>query len=496
MSAIREVKVESGLLRGVPGNNRMFSVFKGIPYAAPPVGGLRWKAPQPVEPWEGVRMADQYSAIEIQKRQGVDFYTKEFYNNKEEQSEDCLYLNIWTPAESPDEKLPVMFWIHGGGYVCGYASEPEFDGEGFCKRGVILVTINYRMQLLGLLAHPELTAESETRSSGNYLVQDQIAALKWVSRNIAAFGGDPDNITVFGQSAGAGSTQAIMTSPLTKGLFKRAILQSGGGLWPHGNARTFMSLKEAEEMGVSIMKGLGCSSIAEMRKLPAEQILDYMMEQNIRPGLIVDNYVLNDDPSQVILDGKNHDIDYMIGCNEDEGQAFAGTVNTLKELKEAAEINFGDKTEELLKIGNVKTDEDAAAFFKTSHRLLSAVHGFAEAQEENGKEAPYVYFFTRKLPGDELGSFHSAELWFEFETLNRCWRPFTGVDFDLAVAMADYYANFAKTGNPNGNGHPEWKPYTKENPVYMELGVTRELKTAEETPYQKFQKDFFMGRIK
>ena len=162
MSALREVQVESGRLRGVPGNNRMFSVFKGIPYAAPPVGDLRWRAPQPVEPWEGVRMADQYSAIEIQKRSGVDFYTKEFYNNTEEQSEDCLYLNVWTPAESADEKLPVMMWIHGGGFVCGYASEPEFDGEGFCKRGVILVTINYRMQMLGLLAHPELTAESET----------------------------------------------------------------------------------------------------------------------------------------------------------------------------------------------------------------------------------------------------------------------------------------------------------------------------------------------
>ncbi len=495
MSALREVQVESGRLRGVPGNNRMFSVFKGIPYAAPPVGDLRWRAPQPVEPWEGVRMADQYSAIEIQKRSGVDFYTKEFYNNTEEQSEDCLYLNVWTPAESADEKLPVMMWIHGGGLVCGYASEPEFDGEGFCKRGVILVTINYRMQVLGLLAHPELTAESETGTSGNYLLQDQIAALKWVSRNIAAFGGDPDNITVFGQSAGAASTQAIVTSPLTKGLFKRAIMQSGGGLWSLGRAREFLPLKEAEKQGVAFMKGLGCNSIAEMRKLPAEQILDYMMAQNIRPGLIVDDYVLTGDPSKLILEGKNHDVDYILGCNGDEGQAFFGPVETVDALRKAAEFNFGDKAEELLKLGNVKTDADAAAFFKTSHQLVSAVHGFAEAQEENGKKAPYLYRFTRRLPGDDLGSFHSAELWFEFETLNRCWRPFTGVDFDLAVAMADYYANFAKTGNPNGSGQPEWRPYTKEDAVYMELGVTRELKPADETPYQKFQKDFFMGRL-
>lgn len=495
MSAIREVRVESGALRGVPGNNRMFSVFKGIPYAAPPVGDLRWKAPQPVEPWEGVRVADQYSAIEIQKRAEVDFYTKEFYNNNEEQSEDCLYLNIWTPAESAGEKLPVMFWIHGGGYVCGYASEPEFDGEGFCKRGVILVTFNYRMHMLGLLAHPELTAESETGSSGNYLLQDQIAALKWVSRNIAAFGGDPDNITVFGQSAGAGSTQAIMCSPLTKGLFKRAILQSGGGLWPHGGARSFLTLKQAEEQGVSIMKGLGANSIAELRAMPAEKLLAYMMENHIRPNVILDDYVLNDDPSKCILEGKNHDIDYIMGCNADEGLSFSGPVKTIEELKAAAALNFGDKTDELLKVGNVKTDADAAAFFKTSHRLISAVHGFAEAQEQNGKKAPYIYFFTRKLPGDELGSFHSAELWFEFETLTRCWRPFTGVDFDLSTAMADYYANFAKQGNPNGSGQPRWDPYTKEHPVYMELGITRELKPAVETPYQKFQKDFFLGRI-
>lgn len=230
-----------------------------------------------------------------------------------------------------------------------------------------------------------------------------------------------------------------------------------------------------------------------MRKLPAEQILDYMMEQNIRPGLIIDNYVLYDDPSQTILDGKNHDIDYMMGCNEDEGLSFSAPVHTIEDFRKAAEINFGDKAEELIKLGNVKTDADAVAFFKTSHRLISAVHGFAEAQEENGKKAPYLYFFTRRLPGDDLGSFHSAELWFEFETLNRCWRPFTGVDFDLAVAMSDYYANFAKTGNPNGNGHPEWRPYTKEDPVYMELGVTRELKKADETPYQKFQKRLFPG---
>ena len=495
MSAIREVKTEAGMLRGVPGNNRMFTVFKGVPYAAPPVGNLRWKAPQPVKPWDGVRVADQYSAIEIQKRAEVDFYTKEFYNNEEEQSEDCLYLNIWTPAEAADAKLPVMFWIHGGGYVCGYASESEFDGEGFCKRGVILVTINYRMHVLGLLAHPELTAESESGTSGNLLLQDQIAALKWVSRNIAAFGGDPENITVFGQSAGAGSTQALMCSPLTKGLFKRATLQSGAGLWPHGNARTFPTLKEAEAYGVEFMKSVGVGSMAELRKIPAEHLQAHMMEHGFHFGLIRDNYVLYDDPSKTILEGKNHDIDYMMGCNQDEGQAFSAPVQTVEDLKQAAAVNFGDKVDELLKIGNVKTDADAAAFFKTSHRLISAVHGFAEVQEENGKKAPYLYYFTRRLPGDDLGSFHSAELWFVFETLTRCWRPFTGVDFDLSVAMADYYANFAKTGNPNGSGQPEWRPYNKEDPVYMELGVTRELKPAEETPYQKFQKDFFLGRI-
>lgn len=494
MSAIREVKVESGLLRGTPGNNRMFSVFKGIPYAAPPVGDLRWRAPQPVTPWEGVRLANEYSAIEVQKRD-EDFYTKEFYNNPEEQSEDCLYLNIWTPAESADAKLPVMFWIHGGGFSCGYASEPEFDGEGFCKRGVILVTMNYRMHALGFLAHPEMTKENGG-ASGNFGLLDQIAALKWVSRNIAAFGGDPDNITIFGQSAGAASVQALVCSPLTKGLMKRAILQSGGGLWPHGNARSFLSLKEAEQIGVEFMKGLGANSLEEMRKIPAETIIDFVRANHAYLGLINDGYSLTADPSQTMFEGKNHDLDYMLGCNEDEGQAFTPPVKTINDLRKAAVVNFGDKADDLLKAGNITTDAEAEAFFKTSHRLISATHGFAERQEENGKKAPYLYFFTRRLPGDDLGSFHSAELWFVFQTLERCWRPFTGVDFDLSNTMADYYANFAKTGNPNGNGHPEWRPYTKEDAVYMELGVTQGLKPAEETVYQKFQKDFFMGRIK
>lgn len=229
--ALTIVKTEGGLVKGVPAGNQTISVFKGIPFAAPPVGELRWKAPQPVIPWRGTIKAYKFSAIPVQNRvlKG-SFYQKEFYPIELPMSEDCLYLNIWTPARTDDEKLPVAIWIFGGGFNQGYANKMEFDGEAFAKKGCIFVSINYRLGLLGFLTHPELTAESAEHISGNYGIMDQIAAISWVKRNIAGFGGDPEKITVFGQSAGANSVMVLCNSPLTSGLFQRAIMQSTGGL--------------------------------------------------------------------------------------------------------------------------------------------------------------------------------------------------------------------------------------------------------------------------
>ena len=263
---LTQVTVENGRLQGVPGNVPAYTVFKGVPYAKPPVGPLRWKAPQPAEDWTGIRLADRFSCIAYQGAHTPEFpYTKEFYPVEEPMSEDCLYLNVWTPAQSADERLPVLFWVHGGAYTGGYGFEMEFDGEGFCKRGCILVTINYRLGVLGFLAHPELSAESERGVSGNYGTLDQICALHWVRRNIAAFGGDPDNITVFGQSAGAKSVLTLITSPLSRGDIAKAIPMSGGGIGCFAIDDT--PLAKAEKTGLALQELAGAQSLEELRRM-------------------------------------------------------------------------------------------------------------------------------------------------------------------------------------------------------------------------------------
>jgi para-nitrobenzyl esterase len=439
MSLIK-VKVDGGFIAGVNASNSKVSIFKGIPYAAPPVGDLRWRAPKPVVAWEGVRKCDKFSSIAVQGDSGLNpfaiFYNKEFYTEKMPVSEDCLYLNVWTPAESASDKLPVMLWIHGGGFGGGYGHEKEFDGEGFARKSVILVTINYRLGIFGFLAHPELSAESENKVSGNYGILDQIAALKWVRENIEAFGGNPENITIFGQSAGAKSVETLICSPLTKGAINKAIMQSGGGI----NAiESSMSLSDAEKIGLEICSSFKVSSIQEMRKLPAEDIqkqIVHFRPSNVNAGPLfftpnTDGYVLPADTPKMIIEGKHHDIPYLLGYNLSETEGF-----------------------------------------KT---MMPGVTAFAEKQAELGRKPAYVYCFDRKLPGDDAGSFHSAELWYVFETLHRCWRPFEDVDRKLSNIMSAYWANFARFGNPNGDSLPLWEGFTCESPSIMQLGNTTEM---------------------
>lgn len=437
---IREVTVEGGRIRGVRGNNPIYTVFKGIPYAAPPVGELRWKAPQPVIPWEGVRVCAEYGDIAPQTiRYEEPLYGREFFQNTDPRSEDCLSLNVWTPAKSPDEKLPVFFWVHGGGYFGGTGTEPEFDGEGFCRRGVILVTINYRLGALGFLAHPELSAESEHGVSGNYGILDQQAALKWTRNNIAAFGGDPDNITIGGQSAGAISIMCLMTSPLSKNDFARAIIQSGASVGTQGMMSRDMDLKDAEAQGVEFMKSFGCNSIQELRKVDAMELVksQTLAMQGPRFNQITDGWCLMEPFGAAIAAGRHADVQYLVGSTADEGYiAEPGTANFLH-------------GKQILAQGN---------------------HDFCRLQQQLGRKPVYAYCFSRQMPGDDSGAFHAGELWYEFETLNRCWRPFTGKDWDLAVTFADYWANYCKTGDPNGDGLPTWIPYTSPTEQVMELG--------------------------
>ncbi len=419
--------IEGGQIQGVETETPGILIYKGIPFAAPPVGDLRWREPQPVIPWDGVRICDTFGAAAPQKLTDPgSFYDKEFYaQSPHVKNEDCLYLNVWTPAAGETKaNLPVAMWIHGGAYRNGFGHENEFDGQAWAEKGVILVTINYRLGILGFLAHPELTTESPYSVSGNYGILDQVAALKWIKANIAQFGGNPDQITIFGQSAGAGSVQTLVASPLTKGLIQGAIIQSGGGL----GSRPAVTLGDAEQTGESVMRFYGCTSLEEMRAASAEEFGDFenrtqefmKAEKRMAPlSPIVDGYVLKESFSDAAVNGNLADIPYIIG----------GTMEDMR--------------------GNSKPVAD-----------------FCLVLEEKGGKA-YAYQFARPLPGDSAGAFHSSELWFVFHTLDRCWRPLTEGDEALSQYILGCWTDFAKYGDPNGKGNEIWKPHTKNNPQFM-----------------------------
>lgn len=432
------ISVEGGKIQGVETGTGNIIIYKGIPYAAPPVGDLRWREPAPVIPWDSIRVCDTFGPAAPQKLTDPgSFYDKEFYaQSPHVKNEDCLYLNVWTPAAGKkNAKLPVAMWIHGGAYRNGFGHENEFDGMTWAEHGVVLVTINYRLGVLGFLAHPDLTAESPNRSSGNYGILDQVQALKWIKANIEQFGGDPDNVMIFGQSAGAGSVQALVASPLTKGLIQSAIIQSGGGI----GSRPAYTLDDAEQTGAAIARFYGANSIAEMRAVPADSLGDFenrmaaFMAEAQRPGTlspVVDGYLLRESFSEATLNGNVADIPYIIG----------GTVVDMR--------------------GISKPQAD-----------------FCLAREEKGGKA-YAYQFVRPLPGDEAGAFHSAELWFIFNTIERSWRPFTEGDKALSEYMVDCWTNFAKYGNPNGEREELWKPLTNDNQQFMLFNTDGEVNTS------------------
>ena len=499
---LTQVTVENGRLQGVPGNVPAYTVFKGVPYAKPPVGPLRWKAPQPAEDWTGIRLADRFSCIAYQGAHTPEFpYTKEFYPVEEPMSEDCLYLNVWTPAQSADERLPVLFWVHGGAYTGGYGFEMEFDGEGFCKRGCILVTINYRLGVLGFLAHPELSAESERGVSGNYGTLDQICALHWVRRNIAAFGGDPDNITVFGQSAGAKSVLTLITSPLSRGDIAKAIPMSGGGIGCFAIDDT--PLAKAEKTGLALQELAGAQSLEDLRRMEPAALVALAAQHRLSLGPNVDGYVLPDGTSPIQIRGEHSDIPYLIGNTCDEFKGIP--VQDLAGMRRYAHETYGEALAgRFLEACGIASDEDAAREAAQVSSMHCATRAFAEQQLELGRQPAYVYYFDRQMPGELdpnayfqlTGAFHSAELWYVFQTLLRCWRPLTGKDFELSNLMADYWANFAKTGDPNGEGLPPWTPFTAESPCAMRLGLENGMIPAPLTGGQRFHVDFTLGRMK
>lgn len=470
------IRVTGGVITGTASADNVVRILKGIPFAAPPVGDLRWKAPQPVIPWEGVRKCDAFGPSPMQGNPApFGPWSAEYLIPKEPIGEDCLYLNVWTAAKSFQEKRPVLLWIYGGGFGSGGTGCAIYDGEAMARKGIVFVSANYRVGPFGFFAHPELTKESGVNASGNYGLMDQIAALRWIKENIAAVGGNPNNVTIAGQSAGSMAVNCLVASPLAKGLFNKAIAQSGASVvqrGPIGGA----NLQQAEENGLKVMQTLGAKSLAEMRALSAEEVMK--KGQGAARGPIVDGYVLPQSLPQIFAAGKQNDVALMTGWNEDEGMSM-GKPKTADEYRQGAEKQYGANAANYLQQYPGNTDAEAArSQIDISRDQVFGTQNYAWAniQAMAGKPV-FVYRFTRKLPAlgqyAQYGAFHTGEVAYAYDnlkTIDRSLRPLDKTDDELARVMSSYWANFIKTGNPNGNGVPFWPRYNKTQKAVIFLG--------------------------
>jgi para-nitrobenzyl esterase len=467
-AAITEpVRLGSGLISGVSGIDPQVRVFKGIPFAAPPIGPLRWRPPQPAAHWNGVRQADQFSAICPQPaRTGMSALLPTSYRLGTP-NEDCLYLNIWTTARSSTDKLPVIVYLPGGGFTAGSGSALIFDGESLAKRGVVLVTINYRLGALGFLAHPELTKESDHNASGNYGLMDQVAALQWLRKNIMGFGGDANQITAFGQSAGAGSVCWLMAPPLAQGLFQRAIADSGGGPPPNGLRKR----REAEQAGSKLMAALGAKTIAELRALPFDAFL--ALGGNT-PGPTIDGWFLPNDPMAIFRQGKQNDVPLLVGSNSDEGNNQARPVAAAKYIEES-KVRYGGAFDSYMKLYPADSEDQARAsqISAMTDSFAWRVWTFAKLHSATAKSPAYLYYFSRQPPVDApiKGAYHTAELYYVFGNQRLYKQQWADWDRRLSDIASSYWVNFATRGNPNGPNLPRWMPYSeKESSRLMVLG--------------------------
>ena len=485
------VKIESGLISGVKSDAGDVIAFKGIPFAAPPVGDLRWKAPQPAQAWNDVKKCDALGPSPMQGKP-VPFmvYTPEFLIPESPISEDCLYLNVWTKAKKNDKK-PVLVWIYGGGFRSGGAGVPIYDGEAMAKKGIIFVSVNYRVGVFGFLAHPELTKESPDHASGNYGLLDQIAALKWVKKNIAAFGGDPDNVTIDGQSAGSMSVNCLVASPVAKGLFNHAISESGSYLIAHPDINT-NTLSSAEQQGVKLQEAVNAKSLKELRNVAAADL----MKVNGNYGPIIDGYVLPEAVDQLFAKGKQNDVPVITGWNHDD--ALIGSFKTKEAFIQQAKDQYGADADTFLKYYPASTDEEA----KRSQINLSRDRTFAmsgyqwgKIQSRQGKSPIYIYNFNRRLPATadyvKYGAFHTGEVAYVFDDLKFLNRPWEPADHELASMMSDYWVNFITTGDPNGGALPAWPKFNADTHEAMVFD-----KASGKQPLpDKAELDFMLSRL-
>ena len=458
------VKVDGGQISGklVDG----VRVFKGIPFAAPPVGDLRWKAPQSVVPWDGVRPADKFGSQCVQTPYPVGSV---YAMAPAPRSEDCLYLNVWTAGGAGD-KRPVMVWIHGGAWTRGAADIATYDGASLARRGVVVVTVNYRLGPLGLLAHPELTAESPQHSSGNYAILDHIAALRWVQHSIAAFGGNPANVTIFGESAGSWSVNVMQATPLSRGLFHRVIGESGGqfGRIPR--------LDDAEQGGLALANAVGADSLKALREIPAEKLVAVPA---FRSSVNVDGWVLPDDVRTTFAQKKDSRVPVLVGSNADEWTTLGSPATfpkTMDEFRARIEAQFPGLSREFDAAYPVKSEADIAGAMLGLGRDLTfslEMRTWARMVTAAGQRA-YLYQFTHIPPGPDATTrraYHASEIQYVFGNLRNPAFAFGDADRKLCEAMSSYWVNFATSGNPNGKGLPTWAAYEASKEPYLELGT-------------------------
>ena len=451
------VKTQNGLLKGVVNEVNTVVAFKGVPFAAAPVGDLRWREPQPPYDWDGVRDASEFGPSAMQHlRFSAKPHTTEFMV-QDSISEDCLFLNIWTSAKTVEDKLPVLVFIHGGGFNEGSGDVGVYDGEELSKKGIIAITVNYRLLALGFMAHPELTAESPNNSSGNYGYLDQIAALEWIKDNIAAFGGDPENVTIAGQSAGAWVVNRLICSPLASGLFHRAITQSGTR-FTSGQIGEMMTLKDAEQQGLKFARLKGASNIAELRAMSAEEIIAHTPGEYIAFRGNKDNYLQSEDMISVFAEGKQNDTPFMTGLNADETQYM------------------GEQNEEFKALYPSKNKEEAAAALKLAGQEQGKLNTYLwlDHRAKTAKTNGYIYYFDRAIPWPEhpeFGAFHTAEIPYVFNNMKKMiTHTMEKKDTLIADKISSYWVNFVKSGNPNGPGLEKWAPFNSEKHEVMRLG--------------------------
>ena len=466
-----QLKTADGVLEGVVSADGKVRTFKGIPFAAPPVGPLRWKAPQPPVPWTGVRKASEYGARCMQG----NIYSDMIFHDSGP-SEDCLYLNLWMPANPAVARLPVMVWIYGGGFQAGATSEPRQDAGNLSKKGVLVVSMNYRLGIFGFFSHPELTKESGHDSAGNYGLLDQLAALQWVKKNIATFGGDPGNVTIFGESAGSFSVSALVASPLAKGLFQRAIGESGAYL--SSDTLPLKPRAEAEKMDAEFAgSALGTDSLPELRAKSADEILQAALkEKQICFAPNVDGYFLPEDATAIYAQGKQSAVPLLAGWNLDEaryGAILGQDAPTAANFRTHLQTLYGAHADQMAKlyVGSSDAEVKRAAQDLASDRFIAfSTWKWLEMQQKTAKVPAYRYEFDETLPlapdapaGAEATAPHASEIEFVFQVLSSRKLPWRPEDRKVSELMGSYWTNFAKTGDPNGAGLPRWPVYTEKD---------------------------------